>query len=98
MQHHSGNSCNIISARRIGLASALDYAGAVERVRVINAQSLPHYKFHSLQVLWRRENNEAAGEDALRAVVRDLHTGGSGYMDALPSQHIYTYYIHNIYI
>ena len=44
MQHHCSNSCDIISARRIGLAFPLDYADAVERVRLMNAQSLPHYK------------------------------------------------------
>ena len=41
MQHHSGNVCNIISTRRIGLAFLLDYTDAVERVRLMNAQSLP---------------------------------------------------------
>ena len=51
MQHHSGNSCDIISARRIRLVLPLDYADAVERLTLMNAQSIPHYKPNNTQVV-----------------------------------------------
>ena len=49
MQHHCGNSCDVI--RCVGLASPLDYADAVERVSLLNAPSLPHYKLLNAQVM-----------------------------------------------
>ena len=44
-----------------------------------------HHFTLSVKVLWRRRKDEAAGVDALEAVVRNKHTGGSGYMFTLPS-------------
>ena len=53
-------------------------------INQITRKSRHHFTL-SLQVLWRRGNDEAAGVDALEAVVRNLHTGGPGYMVSLPS-------------
>ena len=58
----------------------------------MNAQSLSHYIPINAQVMTSlyslttsTGNDEAAGVDALEAVARNLHTGGPGYMVALPS-------------
>ena len=55
-------------------------------VTKIRFNKVVYYHFTlSLQVMWRRRNDEAAGVDDLEAGVGKLHAGGSGYMVALPS-------------
>ncbi|KAL8599204.1 hypothetical protein ACOMHN_007920 [Nucella lapillus] len=77
---------------RLDLVLLLDPAYQDERVRLVLRKS-PSLQSKSrashdvttciFQVLWRRRNDEAVGEDSLEAVVVNMHTGGSGHVVAL---------------